>query len=125
MERREADVLLKDSELARCMEGGLREMRELEEACLAAGIPVLVGMEACAKPNCSPKAQLMVREEDLPRVSELFRERWNDMVASLGVDPSRVIPASVPEDGELPCPACGTAAPLVDGACSDCGLQLE
>jgi predicted amidophosphoribosyltransferase len=24
-----------------------------------------------------------------------------------------------------PCPACGTAAPLVDGACSDCGLQLE
>ncbi len=29
------------------------------------------------------------------------------------------------EEGELPCPACGTAAPLVDGACSDCGLQLE
>jgi predicted amidophosphoribosyltransferase len=29
------------------------------------------------------------------------------------------------EDGELPCPACGTAAPLVEGACSDCGLQLE
>ena len=26
---------------------------------------------------------------------------------------------------EPPCPACGTAAPLVDGACSDCGLQLE
>lgn len=28
-------------------------------------------------------------------------------------------------DGELPCPACGTAAPLVEGACTDCGLQLE
>jgi len=26
---------------------------------------------------------------------------------------------------EPPCPACGTAAPLVDGCCSDCGLQLE
>jgi len=26
---------------------------------------------------------------------------------------------------EPPCPACGTAAPLVDGACSDCGLQLD
>ena len=24
-----------------------------------------------------------------------------------------------------PCPACGTAAPLAAGACSDCGLQLE
>lgn len=29
------------------------------------------------------------------------------------------------ESGELPCPACGTVAPLVEGACSDCGLQLE
>ena len=29
------------------------------------------------------------------------------------------------EDGEPPCPACGTAAPLIDGACSDCGIQLE
>lgn len=27
-------------------------------------------------------------------------------------------------DAEPPCPCCGTAAPLVDGACSDCGLQL-
>lgn len=31
----------------------------------------------------------------------------------------------VPDDEELPCPACGTAAPLVDGACSDCGLMLS
>ena len=25
---------------------------------------------------------------------------------------------------EPPCPACGTAAPLVNGECSDCGLYL-
>jgi predicted amidophosphoribosyltransferase len=30
-----------------------------------------------------------------------------------------------PASDEPPCPACGTAAPLVAGACSDCGLQLE
>lgn len=29
------------------------------------------------------------------------------------------------EEDEPPCPACGTSAPLVEGACSDCGLQLE
>jgi hypothetical protein len=23
------------------------------------------------------------------------------------------------------CPACGCGLPLVDGACADCGLQLE
>jgi predicted amidophosphoribosyltransferase len=30
-----------------------------------------------------------------------------------------------PEDEEPPCPACGAQAPLVDGACPDCGLQLS
>jgi hypothetical protein len=35
------------------------------------------------------------------------------------------MPSEEPAEGEYPpCPACGTAAPLVDGACSDCGLQL-
>ena len=29
------------------------------------------------------------------------------------------------EGEEPPCPACGTAAPLVEGACSECGLHLE
>ena len=41
-----------------------------------------------------------------------------------GVAP--VAPIGVEIEGEHPpCPACGTAAALVDGACSDCGLQLE
>ena len=34
-------------------------------------------------------------------------------------------PTEVAEGEDPPCPACGTAAPLKDGACSDCGLQLE
>jgi hypothetical protein len=29
------------------------------------------------------------------------------------------------EGEEPPCPACGTAATPVDGACGECGLQLE
>ncbi|MCX5742256.1 MAG: hypothetical protein NT062_07150 [Proteobacteria bacterium] len=43
------------------------------------------------------------------------------MLAREGIAPVEV--AHV-EGDEPPCPACGTAAPLVDGACSDCGLQL-
>jgi hypothetical protein len=27
-------------------------------------------------------------------------------------------------DGSVCCPACGHTAPLVDGACADCGLVL-
>lgn len=44
------------------------------------------------------------------------------MVEREGGAPVDVTPTA---EGELPCPACGTAAPLVEGACSDCGLVLE
>ena len=52
-----------------------------------------------------------------------MRSDWRDDLAREGLAPVAV---SVAEDAEHPpCPACGTAAPLVGGACSDCGLQLE
>lgn len=54
---------------------------------------------------------------------------WLAMVAKEGTLGQAVVmrPGEAGEEpeGELPCPACGTAAPLVDGACSDCGLVLE
>lgn len=53
-----------------------------------------------------------------------MRSDWAELVEREGTAaPAMVVAAD--EDEELPCPACGTAAPLVDGACSDCGLVLE
>lgn len=57
----------------------------------------------------------------MPRVAEVLRGEWERMLAREGVAPVCAAPSA---DGEPPCPACGTAAPLVRGACSDCGLQL-
>lgn len=49
---------------------------------------------------------------------------WAEMVAREGATGSPGQQRVLGEDDEPPCPACGTAAPLVDGACSDCGLHL-
>lgn len=43
------------------------------------------------------------------------------MIAREGLAPVELLV----KGDELPCPACGHAAPLVEGACADCGLQLE
>ena len=52
-----------------------------------------------------------------------MRDDWRDNLAREGLAP---VESSAAGDAEhLPCPACGAAAPLIDGACSDCGLQLE
>ena len=55
---------------------------------------------------------------------EMLNRDWIEMVKREGTV-NQLGTISADEDGELPCPACGTAAPLVEGACSDCGLVLE
>lgn len=65
-----------------------------------------------------------MQEQDVPAFARLMQRDWLDLVAREGtVQPTMTATQSDPE-GEPPCPACGTAAPLVGGACSDCGLQL-
>jgi hypothetical protein len=68
----------------------------------------------------------------VPRISVIKDQQWRDMVAREGgAVPALAMPQVGGDDdgdgadAELPCPACGLAAPLVEGACSDCGLQLE
>ena len=56
-------------------------------------------------------------------MAQVIRGEWAAALEREGVAP---VPVALFADGEhLPCPACGTAAPLVDGCCSDCGLQLD
>jgi hypothetical protein len=52
------------------------------------------------------------------------QSEWLQSVISEGNAP--VVTDFRPNDeGHLPCPACGTAAPLdAEGACTDCGLVL-
>ena len=73
---------------------------------------------------------LLVQEQDVPKYAQMMRDQWLELVAKEGtVGAMRAAPhadgGDGDPDGELPCPACGTAAPLVDGCCSDCGLNLE
>ncbi len=109
-------------EFVPCLTAPLPDAKEILAACEEAEIPVMLARDACCGRGgcgCAPKMQLLVSPEDLPRVARLLDERWKALVAREGVQGE---PAS--RAGEEPCPACGTAAPLVDGACSDCGLQL-
>jgi hypothetical protein len=50
-------------------------------------------------------------------VAEIVRGGWRELLAREGAAP-------VDLSGDA-CPACGSTAALVSGACSDCGLQLE
>lgn len=124
----EAEALLSSEEVVTALKGALRDVREVRDACLAQGIPTMLAAEACDKPGCTPTVDLLVREVDLDRVSAVLQERWHGLLASIDVTPQARPPAPTGEaegEGEPPCPACGTAAPLVEGACSDCGLVLE
>ncbi len=126
----EAEEALAGAEVVPLGEANLAEARELVSLCLATGVPAAIGSAeecrgSCAPGGCAPKVRILVRPADAKRVHELLRDRWLEMVRREGTLENARSSAPADPDGEPPCPACGTAAPLVDGACSDCGLQLE
>ena len=121
------------TELVPCFEGQVSQARELERTLADADIAVTLAKpppKACCGGSCGcgAKVQVMVQRADLEKVSALFRDEWLQAVQREGTAEQLVklgLPAVVDPNAEPPCPACGTAAPLVDGACSDCGLQLD
>jgi hypothetical protein len=140
MDRETAISSLKDLELIPLLEGQVAQAKELERQLLDSDIPVLMAAKpkgACCAGGCGcgGKVQLLVREEDVPRVQQLMAQEWLDAVKREGLGGElRLVPlgvgeGSAPLEGAeapaLACPACGCAAALVEGACSDCGLQLE
>lgn len=64
-----------------------------------------------------------MEEQDVPKFAQMMRSEWMKLVDNEG-SVQGMNSIEVDPDSEPPCPACGTAAPLVDGACSDCGLHL-
>jgi hypothetical protein len=128
MDLDEAEQALADAELVGCMQAALADAKELRDACLDADIPVMLDRDACCGKGgcgCAPKMQLLARAEDVPRVARLVQDRWRALALREGTVTAEHPAVAPPAGDEPPCPACGTAAPLVQGACSDCGLQLE
>lgn len=137
MDRSSADQMLTGAELIPCIEGAIAYAREIERSLLDNEIPALLAKpptKACCGSGgcgCGAKVQVMVREVDLPKVAVLFRDEWIEAVQREGtLDGVQLVPMKVdgaPLDpaADPPCPACGTVGPLVEGACSDCGLQLD
>lgn len=118
------------TELVPCFEGPLAQMRELERQLQSQDIEVELAKppaKACCGGGCgcASKLQLMVREEDVPRVAKLMQAEWLAAVEREGNGGLVTLQTPVAEGAEPPCPACGFVGPLQGGACGDCGLQLE
>ena len=127
MDDTEVEHALADAETVACLQAPLLEAKELREACLAADIPCCwrAGLLRFGGCGCAPKIALHARAEDVPRVARLVQDRWRELALREGTVADDHPLVARPDTTEAPCPACGTAAPLVSGACSDCGLQLE
>jgi hypothetical protein len=126
MTKEEALTQLADSEVVPCISTGIAEAKEILDACLSADIPAILDrQDSCQAPGhaCAVRIDLCVRPEDLPKVMAMMHARWQTLLDQEGTLPERTAPAAECEDP--PCPACGTAAPLQEGACTGCGLQLE
>jgi hypothetical protein len=121
----EALKLLEDAEVVPCVTAGVSDIKEILEACLAADIPaVLDRQEACRSHGhpCAPRIDLCVRPDDLPKVMAMMHARWQSLLDQEG---TLAETGGAADCEDPPCPACGAPGPLADGACKECGLQLE
>ena len=126
MTKDEALKQLADAEVVPCVTAGIAEAKEILDACLAADIPAILDrQDSCGTHGHAGavRIDLCVRPEDLPKVMAMMHARWQSLLDQEGTLPEQNAPAAECEDP--PCPACGTAAPLQEGACTGCGLQLE
>ena len=117
---------LADAEVVPCVSAGIADAKEVLDACLAADIPAILDRQDSCEAHghsCAVRIDLCVRPEDLPKVMALMHARWQRLLDQEGTLPSQTVVSEECEDP--PCPACGTAAPLQEGACTGCGLQLE
>ena len=124
----QAERMLVGIDLVPALAGSLADMKVMRDLCLAAGIPVMVGCPGGK--SCGPNTHILAEETNAPRVAAVYRNKWHSELERQGLSPIAIeaamnAAASADDDADLPCPACGTAAPLIEGACSDCGLVLE
>jgi hypothetical protein len=129
LSQKEAERALEGADVVPVANAAVAEAKEIQAACLAAGVPALLGRDDHCVKGCAPKLFVLAREEDAPRVAQVLQRRWADLAVKDGVlervkgSNAAPIDESNP-DAEPPCPACGHAAALVEGACAECGLQL-
>ena len=131
MDRSAAEAALAEAELITYGEGPIASVKELERECLSREIPVLLAKgppKACCSGGgcaCGAKIQLLAREEDVGRIQAFLKDQWHERAAVEGLVQLSGPPQELAEGEEPPCPACGHVGALKDGACADCGLQLE
>ena len=126
MTKDEALKQLEDAEVVPCVSAGISDIKEAFDACLAADIPaVLDRQESCGPGHgCGTRIDLCVRPDDLPKVMRMMHARWQSLLDQEGTL-DEVAEGAPSEGDDPPCPACGAPGPLVEGACKECGLQLE
>ena len=129
LSQRDAEAALQDAEVVPVAQAGVAEAKEIQAACLAAGVPAILGRDDHCVKGCAPKLFVLARGTDAERVAQVLQQRWAQLAVKDGaVERVRALRDGVSvdddPDAEPPCPACGHAAALVDGACAECGLQL-
>ena len=69
------------------------------------------------------KVGVIVAESDVPKVGDLLKRRFEDLVKKEGVGSFNVAAIDL-SAAEIECPSCGHKGALANGACGDCGLFL-
>src|SRR5687768_10659771 len=87
----EARRLLDDADVVPALQLGLAEAKEVQAACLARGVPALLGKDDHCTKGCSPKVVVLIRPDDADAVRTVLAEKWRALVDSVDETGARYV----------------------------------
>lgn len=116
-----------DDSVATIRKGSVVELKSLQKALAAEGIPSLLVNESeqCGRGCCAPEISLQIRETDFDGAADIMSREFIRSTALDTHDLSNAAAVIDVQAAQTTCPACGCRFSPTVGACPDCGLCFE
>ena len=113
------------SELKKIAVMNLQEAKEFQTKLKEKGVEITLdhNEQTCTR-GCTVTVELLGREEDLPKIHELYTESYQKLLDGLDFDPEVVNSVFDTSAPDAICPACGHKFSTESFECTDCGLVL-
>lgn len=103
----------------------LGEAKELETSLAAIDVELVLNHnESTCSRGCSVTVEIHAKESDLPKVAQVYQERFSKMLEGHDFDPKLLDAVFDPSVAEAQCPACGHTFSTQLCECPDCGLNI-
>ena len=103
----------------------LAEAKDLQTSLEKVGVELILNHnESTCTRGCSVTVELHAKESDLPKVNQMYHEKFSKLLEGHDFDPEVLNSVFDASAEKAQCPACGHIFSTTQSECPDCGLNI-